>query len=826
MLETVREAIARTRESLMERTWARLQTASPGDVARLFEPLADGERFVAAMAIGILRPELHAATARAFLAGRAAERPFVSSDFVQSSTAAQWIDVGADALTVDELTRFFEGAPWLLGPAIERRVAAGRIDDARALHRTISPHDKAVRATASAHIARAVAAQGDDPIRDLVAAHDEATQAPFIQGGGEEAEALTEVLKVMTQFLPPTHPEVVRAVARLVAFGNGWVKGMDWTLARAAEVCADAAGPVAPGWLDHARKIARNNCGIDEQAGAHIAAAEARLSLGPGDGAIPPPPASTFQHDSLEQLAARESLEHRAWGALWRGSDAMRAGDRADAEAAFRVALTPARRGLRPEDMALWIAALRAAGALAAAEQLLIDALAAASYDIDEALLAQVEALPGDAAARLWTRMHAAGLLWMPSRASRRRLAVDAIVAAIARANDPALIHKASAELRAMTFGVRYDDQLKRERRDAALDLLATVEGEPGGDLPTRLARALVRGRQAETKRLSAELSPESRRAFAALSSQQRTRRPRGVDVAARTYDGEDVEVWRHRVALAHLAEGEVDAAIDLCRAMGDCRVTGHGPGPLAAAIALHLDAAHAWSSRRATQLLDVLAGVSVIPQDLPDPLLTVLPRAWQHLERPRNPAPYRDKFGRFVSDAACVDLALARALERAGDRQGAAREFTQALARVVAPFVYIGPRVFLETLRACPQLPGWTELWRRSFALYRTGVHAADAAHGVRGQARALIAAERPLFHESVRERWPDEVQSALRESACELIARGADDEDALRWLLSTANRADEAQTAAVAAACVAVRRDHSEAREFAALAGLPGLV
>ncbi|MBZ5713883.1 hypothetical protein [Nannocystis pusilla] len=67
-------------------------------------------------------------------------------------------------------------------------------------------------------------------------------------------------------------------------------------------------------------------------------------------------------------------------------------------------------------------------------------------------------------------------------------------------------------------------------------------------------------------------------------------------------------------------------------------------------------------------------------------------------------------------------------------------------------------------------------------------------------------------------RERRPDEVQLALREPACELTAHGAGDEGALR--LSTPARADEAQTGAVAAAWAAVRRDHPEVRELAALA------
>ncbi|MAT24130.1 MAG: hypothetical protein CMN29_04040 [Sandaracinus sp.] len=345
-------------------------------VAEALAPLGEPERLFATVALGALFPAAAGAPARALEDALAASTMRLDwSRLVEQplmrAFAEALVDAGELALAKALVGRAWYGqAGFVLERLVARALEAGDATDARALFEGISDMAKADRAAARARMGLAA---GPDGEADLHAAVAHAHAEPIIENGGEEVEALARLLEVLAP-LPPEHPAVEAAVRAIGALVDRFLAQKDQRshgTGLAAEACARAARPDAPGWLDHARALARITHHPEPKAAAEEAIAAAAQRLEAGE-------AATLEERShapvrlepapLEALRQEEHFAQRARDASTHLADALAAGDLEAALGALRVAIEPGPAGTPEADEQLrYLAALGAASGEAAA---------------------------------------------------------------------------------------------------------------------------------------------------------------------------------------------------------------------------------------------------------------------------------------------------------------------------------------------------------------------------------------------------------------------------------------------------------------------------
>jgi hypothetical protein len=196
-----------------------------------------------------------------------------------------------------------------------------------------------------------------------------------------------------------------------------------------------------------------------------------------------------------------------------------------------------------------------------------------------------------------------------------------------------------------------------------------------------------------------------------------------------------------------------------------------------------------------------------------------VIPLAWPHLRSEASLLPLREKLERYPADAASVDLALAEALHSTEEALAA---FDRALAAAEADrFLFIGPGKLLATLRRHSEWPQWDARWERVVRLYRQ-VRPADAAHGLRHHASLALPAERSLWLDQLTAGWPHEIEDALFEVGCALLASAPLDGSLLARLCARTKDAASLKRLFAATAAAALRAGHPDATSLAQAASL----
>ena len=860
-LDRARLALLRTRVSMGEQAFsAALSASNDAGVRAALSPLADDERFVAMIAVGLLRPDRLLVAAQAFLDGRSAERPFAWRDTASWAAVHRFLRAGMPVLDLDRTLAILEGES--LEVASAERLRFGDIAGARRLHAAIEPLRKRERAEALARIAVATREEAD-----FIAAEREAVGGPQLQhgahtGGAAETEALAGVLSVYATTLAADHAAVVRVVGALVQRGRTYRKGQDEDLVLAASACAQAALPGQEAFLTHARAIQDVLVRGRENVEAAITAAGRRLA---GEIVTPVAPevaSGPFDRSALAVAAREPSFAWRAQRAGDLAVAALEAGDAAAAEAAFRVAFSAPVEPPSPEERVRFAAARWAAGEPAgeALVELARHSSDGASFP-DEAWALVEARLEGEALAT-FARVALARGMQMRGVGDlfERRSRAESLIRAVEARGSASLAREVLAAILAEPVPEASVDQERRAMRRqtavaglaprlapdpveaaaAAMALLgedqallsyaptlsAALAGPAGSGTRADAAELAVgaaregrweealkqgAGASAVTLRNLASLSPPHAVAKKLVAAYKKT--PKGR--------GDDAIVWKHDHAVFLLSLGEVDAALEIASTLTKPRVSGVGPGALATSIAEHLDERGGWDATRAAALVAVLTSGRVTAQFLIDPVLAVLPRAWPHLADPEGTLPaLRALLQRSPGDVAAVEMARALALARLRDAR-APEAFAAAVdaSESGAPSC-LEPRHLLVPLAQYPDLPGWGDLFLRAARLLernpsRTHTALRALIPQLSGRGKAGIVA-------LARATWASGVEDRLRAHALALLATEVDDEDTLEILLSRAGSEVEVRQVVAAAACLAKRHRDPAADELAALIGL----
>ncbi|MER7002047.1 hypothetical protein ABT297_03240 [Dactylosporangium sp. NPDC000555] len=348
----------------------------------------------------------------------------------------------------------------------------------------------------------------------------------------------------------------------------------------------------------------------------------------------------------------------------------------------------------------------------------------------------------------------------------------------------------------------------------------ARVEDHDGPPLAVELAAA---GRLGEALELAARLGPWARQGALLRLAEGAT----GADAARvlaafrkcpkadRSRDAQ--MVWRHRLGSLLLRGDRVDEALDVLAGMKDCRIVGHGPGPLALEILRHLaERPQEATPPRLRAVVAVLNSPAVIPQEL----AAVVVEAMIILHRLADPPLRADLTGVHAATlgarlrwypAQYVAAGVGAALVEAGD--------LCALDGMLAGpgTEWVGRNRALVGVIAASGLPQ-----RLPEVAARLAVAVLDAGGDPGEVVRLLPAAARAHLPGLLAQLPPDRAVRAVTGLAA--IAGDADDLELLGIALAAARDATAVRAVARRAAVVLARAgDLPGARRVAAACGMP---
>ncbi len=873
LVERCLRAIEYGTESVTARAWrAAIAAGEAGDgaaAARVLGELGERERFAATVLLGVAFPEVRTATALAFDAAVPPGTGVVDWQMTCEYDLVERWAIACDDVAPETLGRLLGRAYYGSGnrallAVIRDRLRRARIDEAVRLHATMHEMGKDDRGAARAAIGRAT---NDDA--HLLAAIREAEQPPMIQSGGEETEALGAVLDELVG-LAADHPAVVTCVQRLLHWGKTYAEkdARSWGVARGAQAC------VRGGWLDHARALAEVvwNEQLRERCEAAIASGLVE----------PAAPRERGEEPTIEAIANQTFVDFRIRDATTRALYRLDAGDRDGAFASLLAGIdaAPPADAASAEEKVAWARALAAGGRRDDAIRVLrsvVDDIPRAGCALAVELLGTdarpfVEAALAAHVEQIRFSNHyelidegATYLARLVARLDARDLELRLIeaVAVVHQYEDRERSENARWRVRRVTEVLRelanaYPELAgaspTAERLDAWAGALGADRALLGGaaaalaneslkDIERRVgtlrsehvaplaAELASRGRLADALAIATPLDPSARQeALVAIAHACTTAKDRQKVVAAfkkcpkSSRDRDAQQMWKHRLGEVLLANDDFDGAIEVLVGMQDCRVSHYGPGPLATRIAKRLDEDPArWTPARVTALLDVLASPHVIPQDMPVPLLAILPTAVVHAPEIALAAAgrIRSKF-RQAGDVALVWAALAAGKARAGDRR-ANESFAGALgdAATGRPF-HAAADDFMACVCAAP-IDDRDAVWMQAFELAATS-EPRTAKGSIARIFRAIDPADAPLAARAIAaSALPHEVLDHARDLLGELVADKLDDA-ALLPLDTAGDPATIRRRVQQAARHLARRGRHAEAQRLAAASGLAG--
>ena len=857
------QTLAQGNTSLIGRAWrAALDAATAGDAAatvRALDGLAERERFVAMLVLGLAFPAVRREAAIAYDEAVAPDTKAIDWQwFCESALVERWA-IAADDVSPDVLGgllgRAYYGSGNRVALAVVRdRLARGRVQEAVQIHALMHDMGKDDRGAARAAIGRAIE---DDS--HLLGAIREAECEPMIQSGGEETQALGAVLREFIG-LPADHAAVTKCVQRLLHWGKTYAEKDTRSYGVAQGVFACVRG----GWIDHARSLAEVVWNGDLRAQC-VAAIES--------GVVEPEPARGVEEPTFDEIDKIAYADSRIFAATSRASCRLDAGDRDGAFASLLFGIdkvVSAEAGIA--EKAAWARALAAGGrrddALAAVTAIVGRDLPAeacalavellgtdARPFVERALEHELELVeystsyakvdePATYLARLVARVgapdleerllravavireyedreHAEVAKWRVRRITEvlRELAnaypelggtpaQDRLDAWTAAVGDKTLMGAAAAAL-------------ANEPLPAILARVGTLRPQHAGPLAIELVR---RGRLADALEIVTPLEPWLRQAalvdIAGVCTAPKDRQKvlAAFKKCPKTSRDRDAQgVWKHRFARVHLAAGDLDGAIEILVAMQDCRISGFGPGPLAREIAKHLDEDPArWTAARTTALLDVVASPNVHPQDTLSPTLAIVPSALVHHRdiALAGAAKIRTKL-RQGGDAALVVAAEALGHTRAGDRAVAAKKLGEALTAASTQRAFYADASSFMT--CVTDVDHRDELWLQAFELGRN-YEPRDVMRAVERIFDRLDPADAPLAARAIAAtKLPREVADHARDLLADFVADRLDTDE-----LFSLDTGAILRRVRQAARFLARRGQHADAMRLARASGL----
>jgi len=750
-----------------------VERAAAGDgagTAAALDLLGEAERFVATAGIGALHPGIAGQTAEVLESVLSASDGKIRwSDFSDGALVEAWATVllanaGVDLAAKLVCRAYYGSAAQVLARLAERQLEQGQITVATALHGHMHVLAKSERSTTRARIALKEGADAEG----LMAAVGDASGDPIVESGGEEVEALADLLDVLAA-LPSNHPAVLAAVRQVGALCDQFIDYKDRrshgvSLAVVACCRADAAPPepeepqgpapksiwdtvvgifrkpapppppvelepVSPSWRDHAEALRKF---VYRSEAESVADAALGGEFAKKISWTHPPPL-----DTLEELRSEGRLRRRARGASGHAAIALSNTDsqgvvdalivaveepssetpELDEQLAWAVASNDADRLVKLIDSTenlyhlhpLWprIADLDPAVALSVFKAAVERGCAAFEFGIKNDKMQVVETLlPTAATVELETRL-LQGALEMREHEEKlgsnnlnqrqKRISVLIRDAATRHVDEPTVALERWKELL---------PEADRPRLSAAaallgpLGLTAVEAWCPPADFSLRTgvmtedeardlcgalaaaghiddAFAFAASYQGDKSQISRPLRA-SLLAIGAVpldAKQAKTLKARYKKCPKWGRDNDSQQTWKHDFGRLHLLLDEVDDALKVLKGMKDCRISRRGPAYLALDIAQHL-LAHPKQSTgtRVDDLLDVLMGSSVIPQDL----AAVVPEVIWTLSLEKRAAALRNLL--YDGDACLADAGLAVAWARAGETKKCHLAFRKAV--------------------------------------------------------------------------------------------------------------------------------------------------
>ncbi len=873
--ERARAALQRASSSPARALLARArEAASRGDGAGVAAELAglpERERFVATVGLDLLFPAAMGPAAVALDAAVPAGRDVVDwSRLAFPPAMLAWGDLAIDHLPAQVLAslvrRAYYGSAGRLALLLVRRyLEVSRLEDARVLHGAIDVLAKSPRASARAAIALASPPEVRDA--ELLAAVAEASGAPIIQDGGEEVEALADLLAAL-DVLPASHLAVDAACRAIASLSDRFVDRKDtraYGAALAVVACARAAANDTA-WLDRAKTLRALVYGPAEHADAAIEAATTGAPIAES------PPRGSVAVRSLESVRAEPRIESRAEHALEHVLEASRAGRIDDGLEALAVALEPtvpavvtpdlvARfveslpRGRAAALLALWAAPVLPERAYRLAPKVL-DGDAARAF-IERSIengrvhatfsaepyapkipvagtLAEIAAPLGDEA--LAARVLEAALVIREheeregsENERQRKIRVGSVIAALAprfglewvasRVGDADRARLAAAATEVAALGMT--------AVTARCGPIDSREGVPlakafadRGDLDAALTIAVdldpTHGIQVLSALARPTLDPKTKKKLLAAFKK----------VPKLGSTKEDRTMRAHQLARLELALGDLDGALESLADLGDCRYAGHGPAALAREIAEHLDQHPAErTTARIDAILDTLCSDRVIRQELArsvGPLIEwgVLHAGPEHVAMHVTALRHRCA----GADASHVDAGRAAGLARRGDHAGAAHGFDDALALTKhTQRAFFDPAALVRAARAASLAEHDPARFVAVIETFGLG-DAGKAAHRASAAVADFGDAERAALRAGLaRAELPAQLKAGLRTGLALADARAGDVEHVLRSLESAVEAAEVVERVGHLACALAVSGAIDAAEATAALVGMP---